>query len=315
MSLFTSLVVRTLPLMPKAVVWRVARRYVAGPSLADAVATVRRLQGEGAMSTIDVLGEEVSERSRAEAAAEEYLRVLAAIVDEKLDANLSIKPTMFGLKIDEGLCREQIERLVSAAHAKGVFVRIDMEDRTTTDATLRMYRDFYGRYGNVGVVLQAYMRRTLRDVGELPEPRAAGPGSVNPDWPTNVRLCKGIYVEPREVAWKGFDTVRAAFVAALDKLLANGIYVGIATHDEYLVAAALALLDKHRVPRERYEFQMLLGVEDQLRRILVASGHRLRVYVPFGEDWYLYSLRRLRENPAIAGHVTRAVLGLQPRTG
>src|SRR5688572_8230315 len=172
--------------MPKALVWRVARRYVAGPSLADAVATVRRLNGEGAMATVDVLGEEVSERSRAEAATEEYLRVLAAIVDEKLDANLSVKPTMFGLKIDEGLCREQIERLVSAAHAKGVFVRIDMEDRTTTDATLRMYRDFYERYGNVGVVLQAYMRRTLRDVAELPEARAAG------DWPTNVRLCKGI---------------------------------------------------------------------------------------------------------------------------
>ena len=309
MSLFTSLVVRTLPLMPKALVWRVARRYVAGPSLADAVAAVRRLQGEGAMSTIDVLGEEVSERSRAEAATEEYLRVLAAIVDEKLDANLSIKPTMFGLKIDEGLCREQVERLVSAAHAKGVFLRIDMEDRTTTDATLRMYRDFYERYGNVGVVLQAYMRRTLRDVGELPEPRAAG------DWPTNVRLCKGIYVEPREVAWKAFDTVRAAFVAALDKLLARGIYVGIATHDEYLVEEAVALLDRHQVPRERYEFQMLLGVEDELRRILIAAGHRLRVYVPFGGDWYLYSLRRLRENPAIAGHVTRAVLGLQPRTG
>ena len=126
---------------------------------------------------------------------------------------------------------------------------------------------------------------------------------------------QGIYVEPREVAWKGFETVRANYVAALDKLLANGVYVGIATHDEYLVAAAVALLDRHRVPRERYEFQMLLGVEDELRRILVAGGHRLRVYVPFGGDWYLYSLRRLRENPAIAGHVTRAVLGLQPRTG
>ena len=309
MSLFSTLVVRTLPLMPKALVWRVARRYVAGPSLADAVATVRRLQGEGAMATIDVLGEEVSERSRAERAVDDYLGVLAAIAAEKLDANVSIKPTMFGLKIDEGFCREQIERLVAAAHAQGTFVRIDMEDRTTTDATLRIYRHLHERYGNVGVVLQAYMRRTLRDVEELPSDGARS------EWPVNVRLCKGIYVEPREVAWKGFDTVRAAFVAALDKLLANGVYVGIATHDEYLVAAALALLDKHRVPRERYEFQMLLGVEDQLRRILVASGHRLRVYVPFGEDWYLYSLRRLRENPAIAGHVTRAVLGLQPRTG
>jgi proline dehydrogenase len=250
-----------------------------------------------------VLGEEVTERARATAAVEDYLRVLAAIAAERLDANVSIKPTMFGLKLDEGFCREQIERLVEAAQRQGTFVRIDMEDRTTTDATLRMYRELQERYGNVGVVLQAYMRRTLRDVAELP---AKDP---------NVRLCKGIYVEPREVAWKGFDTVRAAFVAALDKLLGQGVYVGIATHDEYLVAAAVALLDRLRVPRERYEFQMLLGVEDGLRRILVAGGHRLRVYVPFGEDWYLYSLRRLRENPAIAGHVTRSVLGLAPRTG
>jgi proline dehydrogenase len=314
MSAFTSLVVRTLPLLPKALVWRVARRYVAGPSLADAVATVRRLNGEGALATIDVLGEEVSERAQAEAAVEAYLRVLAAIAAEKLDSNVSIKPTMFGLKIDEAFGAEQIERLVAAAHRQGTFVRIDMEDRTTTDATLRIYRRLYERYGNVGVVLQAYMRRTLCDVAALPAPRAAaGPGG--PEWPVNVRLCKGIYVEPRAVAWKGFDTVRAAFVAALEALLARGVYVGVATHDEYLVAAAAALLDRHRVPRDRYELQMLLGVEDELRRILVAAGHRLRVYVPFGEDWYVYSLRRLRENPAIAGHVTRAVLGLQPRSG
>jgi len=302
-SLFSSVVVRTLPVMPRALVWRVARRYVAGPALADAVAAVKRLNGEGAMATVDVLGEEVSERSLAARAADDYLEVLRAIAAEKLDANVSIKPTMFGLKIDEAFCLQQIERLVAAAHAQGTFVRIDMEDRTTTDATLRMYRDLQARYGNVGVVLQAYMRRTLRDVEELPSNGA------------NVRICKGIYVEPREVAWKGFETVRANYVAALDKLLARGVYVGIATHDEYLVEAAAALLDRHQVSRERYEFQMLLGVEDELRRILIAAGHRLRVYVPFGGDWYLYSLRRLRENPAIAGHVTRAVLGLQPKTG
>lgn len=305
----TGLIVHALPLMPRALVWRVARRYVAGAHLADAVSTVRRLNGEGAMATVDVLGEEVTERQRAIAAVEEYLRVLAAIAGERLDANISIKPTMFGLKVDEGFCREQIERLAAAAHRQGTFLRIDMEDRTTTDATLRIYRELYERYGNVGVVLQAYMRRTLCDIAELPATEA------RPEWPVNVRLCKGIYVEPREVAWKGFHTVRESFVAALDKLLSRGVYVGIATHDEYLVAAAAALIDRHKVPRERYEFQMLLGVEDELRHILLAEGHRLRVYVPYGEDWYLYSLRRLRENPAIAGHVTRAVLGMAPRSG
>jgi len=307
-SVFSSLVVRTLPLMPKALVWRVARRYVAGPSLADAVATVKRLNGEGAMATVDVLGEEVSERARAEEALGQYLRVLEAVAADKLDANVSIKPTMFGLKIEEAFCADEIEQLVQAAHRQQTFVRIDMEDRTTTDATLRIYRRLYEQYGNVGVVLQAYMRRTLADVAALPGPRGD-------QWPVNVRICKGIYVEPREVAWKGFETVRESYLAALEKLVTQGVYVGIATHDEYLVAAAVALLDRQRVPRDRYEFQMLLGVEDELRRILVAGGHRLRVYVPFGEDWYLYSLRRLRENPAIAGHVTRSFLGLQSRTG
>jgi proline dehydrogenase len=256
------------------------------------------------MATIDVLGEEVRQPALATAAVDEYLRVLEAIHGEGLDANLSIKPTMFGLAIDERLCAENVERLVRAAQARGTFVRIDMEDRTTTDFTLRLYRDLQARYGNVGVVLQAYMRRTLRDAGELA-------GVERP----NVRLCKGIYVEPREVAWKGYDTVRAAFVAALEKLLRDGVYVGIATHDEYLVCSALALVDRLRVPRERYELQMLLGVEDELRKILVAGGHRLRVYVPYGGDWYLYSLRRLRENPEIAGHVARSFLGLSARRG
>jgi proline dehydrogenase len=248
-----------------------------------------------------VLGEEVTEPAKAVAAVDEYVRALDAIVAERLDSNVSIKPTMFGLKIDERLCAENVERLVAAARDREIFVRIDMEDRTTTDFTLRLYRDLQARYGNVGVVLQAYMRRTLADVDALP---ASG---------ANVRLCKGIYVEPREVAWKGYETVRAAFVAALEKLLARGVYTGIATHDEYLVAAGVELADRLRVPRERHEYQMLLGVEDELRRILVSRGHRLRVYVPYGVDWYLYSQRRLRENPAIAGHVMRAFLGLRPK--
>jgi proline dehydrogenase len=302
-SLVTGAIARTLPLMPRALVWRVARRYVAGPTLADAVATVRRLNAEGAMATIDVLGEEVTERALATASVDEYVQALDAIVAERLDSNISIKPTMFGLKIDERLCAENIERLVAAARERGIFVRIDMEDRTTTDFTLRTYRDLQGRYGNVGVVLQAYMRRTLRDIEELPEQGA------------NVRLCKGIYVEPREVAWKGYETVRTAFVAALEKLLSRGVYTAIATHDELLVASAVDMVDRLVVPRERYELQMLLGVEDELRRILVAGGHRLRVYVPYGRDWYLYSLRRLRENPAIAGHVMRATMGLRPKAG
>jgi proline dehydrogenase len=296
MSAFNRLLVAALPLTPKFVVRRVASRYVAGESLDDAVRTVRELNGQGAMATLDLLGEEVAERAKAEACAADYVRILDRIQAEGLDSNVSIKPTMLGLKIDEGFCRDNVERIVAAAHRHGNFVRIDMEDRTTTDATLRMYRALQERYGNVGVVLQAYMRRTLSDIAALP---AAG---------TNVRLCKGIYIEPRAAAWKGYDTVRANYLSALAALIARGIYPAVATHDEYLACGAVALLRRHGLPREGYELQMLLGVDEALRRILLAEGHRLRVYVPFGRDWYAYSMRRLRENPEVARHVLRAML-------
>ncbi len=297
MSLFSRLLVASLPLVPRAIVGRVARRYVAGETREQALAVVRELNGQGAMATLDVLGEEFSAREAAEGATKEYVELCDAIQQAGVDANLSVKLTMLGLKIDPGFCRDNLARVAAAAHRHGNFVRIDMEDRTTTDATLRLYHELQPRYGNLGVVFQAYMRRTLDDIDALPADRA------------NVRLCKGIYVEPRQDAWKGYETVRHAFVLALEKLLARGVYVGIATHDEYLVCAACGLLDRLRVPRQRYEFQMLLGVDEELRRILVERGHRLRVYVPFGRDWYRYSIRRLRENPEVARHVVRAVLG------
>ena len=296
MSLFNRLVVGTLPLVPKFVVGKVAKRYVAGETMAEALATVETLAAEGAMATLDILGEEVTDRDKAGWAVAEYIRIFHAIRERGLNANVSIKLTLLGLRIDHEFCRDNVEQIVAAAREDGNFVRIDMEDRSTTDATLAIYRELFPKYGNLGVVLQAYMRRTLRDIAELP---AAG---------ASVRLCKGIYVEPRAAAWQGFDTVRANFLAALEKLLRQNVYVGIATHDEYLVQGACALLDRYGVTGDRYEFQMLLGVEAELRRILLAAGHRLRVYVPYGRDWYPYSVRRLRENPEIARHVLRALL-------
>jgi proline dehydrogenase len=290
------LLVTGLPVVPKFVVGRVASRYVAGETLDDALRVVRNLNAEGAMATIDVLGEEVKERDKAMQAVDEYLRVFDAIESQHLDANVSIKLTLLGLKIDEGFCRDNVERIAAAAKAYGNFVRIDMEDHTCTDPTLRIYHDLQPRYGNLGVVFQAYMRRTLADVAALPRQGAS------------VRLCKGIYVEPRRIAWKGYETVRAHFVRALEKLIEQGVYPAIATHDEYLVCAAVALIDKHGLEPRQYEFQMLLGVDEELRRILIAAGHRLRVYVPFGRDWYPYSMRRLRENPEVARHVLKAML-------
>lgn len=296
MSLFNRLVVTTLPLVPKFIVGKVASRYVAGETLDEAVKVIQQLNEEGAMCTVDLLGEEVLQPEKAQEALEEYVRVLGRIQSDQLDCNISVKPTQLGLDIDETLCRDNYDRLAERAAAQNCFMRLDMEDHKTTDATLRIYRYLHERHGNVGVVFQAYMRRTLDDIAAMPEEGA------------NVRLCKGIYIEPREVAWKGFETVRANFVHALEKLLTQGVYVGIATHDEHLVCEAVAMVERLQIPRDRYEFQMLLGVENQLRRILLRDGHRLRVYVPYGRDWYLYSVRRLRENPQVAGHVMKAML-------
>ncbi len=299
MSLFGRLVVTTLPLVPKPLVGKVASRYVAGETMEDAFEEVRKLNAQGAMATMDVLGEEVSERSKAQAAVEEYIRLFEAIESTGVDSNVSIKPTLLGLKIDEGFCRDNVERIAQAAHKVGNFVRIDMEDHTCTEATLRIYHALQPKYGNLGVVFQSYMRRTLQDIEDLPESGA------------NVRLCKGIYIEPRKIAWKGYETVRYNFVAALEKMITQGVYAAIATHDEFLVCASVALLERYSVPHDRYEFQMLLGVDETLRKILLDAGHRLRVYVPYGKDWYPYSTRRLRENPDVAIHVMRATLGIR----
>jgi proline dehydrogenase len=297
MSLFSRLVVTTLPFVPKFLVGRVAAPYVAGESLDDAVSTIRDLNAAGAMATLDLLGEEVRDRAKASAAAAEYQRILDRIREEGLDSNVSVKLTQLGQKLDESFCLENVTRLVETAERDDNFVRLDMEDHTTTDSTLGIYRELYDRFGGrrTGVVFQAYMRRTLRDVAALPEKDA------------NVRLCKGIYIEPQEVAWKGYETVRHNFLAALEKLFARGVYVGVATHDEYLICGATAMIDRLGIPRDRYEFQMLLGVVPRLRRILIERGHRLRVYVPYGQEWYQYSIRRLRENPEVALHVMRAM--------
>ncbi len=296
MRVFSRLVVTTLPLVPKLIVGKVASRYVAGSTLEEALGTVERLNGDGAMATLDILGEEVRDVDRAQAAVEGYLSLYRAIADRGLDANVSVKPTMLGLKIDAAVFKGHIARLAQAAKKRGNFLRLDMEDRTTTDRTLETYRELHPRFPDIGVVLQAYMRRTLRDIDELPAEGA------------NVRLCKGIYIEPRKDSFKGYETIRLNFLAALEKLLRRGAYVGIATHDEHLVCGALGLIDRLGVDRDRYEFQMLLGVDRTLRRILLDEGHRLRVYVPFGPDWYHYSMRRLRENPEVARHVIRAML-------
>ena len=301
MRLFDRAVVRVLPAVPRSVVRRVASPYIAGSTLDDARRVVAGLNAEGMRATVDVLGEEIARPDEAKAIARAYRDALAAITEDGLEANISIKLTGFGLKLDEGLCRELVFGLVADAHRRGTFVRLDMEDSSTTDATLELYRALRAAgHDGVGVVLQAALRRTLSDVEEL--------AALEP----SVRLCKGIYVEPPSVAYQGFDEIRTSFVACLDALLAGPGRVAIATHDEWLIERAVERVDG--VGRGRYEMQMLLGVRADRARRLVADGHPLRIYVPYGEQWYEYSLRRLQENPKVAGYVAKDVLSrLVPR--
>lgn len=292
LALLDRAIVRLLPAVPKPIVQRLSSRYIAGATLDDAVRVVKRLNGEGKTATIDVLGEEVAAPDEARAIAGQYHDVLARIEEERLDANVSVKLTALGLEVDHDLCRENLEAVVVDAAARGTFVRVDMEDSSTTDRTLELHRALReGGHTNVGVVLQAYLRRTMGDLPGL----------------ENVRLCKGIYVEPTELAYREYDAVRANYVRALETLVAQGTYVGIATHDEYLIGEALRIVEG--LAADRYEFQMLLGVRPGRGDELVAAGHRLRVYVPYGTHWYEYSLRRLQENPKIAGYVAADTFG------
>jgi proline dehydrogenase len=283
--------VRLLPAVPKLVVRRISERYIAGEQLADAVRIVRRLNAEGKLATVDVLGEEIANADEARAIADAYRDALDAFDREQLDSNISVKPTALGLKLGYDVCRENLEELVAHAAGRG-FVRIDMEDASTTDDTLRLYRELRAAgHDNVGVVLQARLKRTVEDVHALAE--------LKP----NIRLCKGIYLERPEIAYRDYDAVRANFVQALEELWNGGSYVGVATHDEYLLEQAQREAALRGLGREDFEFQMLLGVRPALGDALVRQGHRLRIYTPFGRDWYEYSLRRLQENPRIAGYV------------
>ena len=289
--------------MPRAVVQRLSAPYIAGPTLADARKRVADLSAAGKLATVDVLGEEVRRPDEAEAVASAYHAVLDAIAADRLDANVSVKLTALGLEIDLDLCRSLLATVVADAAARGIFVRIDMEHSACTDDTLRLYRELRaaGRE-NVGIVLQSRLRRTLADIGELADLRPS------------VRLCKGIYLEPHTIAYQGRDAIRTNFVQALDALLELGCTTGVATHDEFLIERALERV--RGMGRDAYEVQMLLGVREERAAQLVAAGHRLRVYVPYGDRWYEYSLRRLQENPALAGMLAMAAaLRLVPGRG
>ncbi|HKQ61516.1 MAG TPA: proline dehydrogenase family protein [Candidatus Polarisedimenticolaceae bacterium] len=297
MTLFDRAVSLALPAIPRPIVGYFSRRYIAGPTVEHALRVVRALASEGAMATLDILGEFISTPEEARENTRAYERLVQRIrADGLKEANISVKLTALGLAVDPALCLDNLRELMRVVVAADSFVRVDMEDSSCTSGTLDVYRRLRAEFpGRIGVVLQARLRRTLDDVDALCAE------------PSNFRLCKGIYLEPRRLAFTDAEIIRRNFTLILERMLEHGAYVGIATHDELLVWEALRLLRRHGLTRERYEFQMLLGVDEELRRILIEAGHRLRVYVPFGDQWYPYSVRRLRENPQLAGYAFKAL--------
>ena len=295
MNIFNQLIVSLLPLTPKSIVARFAKPYIAGEDLADAIRTVKALNAGKAVATVDVLGEDITTREEAIAAREECKRVLVAIEDNALNSNISVKLTQLGLKIDTAFCQSNVQEILEAAKTKSNFVRIDMEDHTCTDDTLKIFHAVKEKYSNVGIVIQAYLRRSEVDIRRLAAEKA------------KVRLCKGIYNEPAEIAFKGKGEIQQNYLRLLRILLDARCYVGIATHDDVLLNGAKAMIAEMKLSPNEYEFQMLLGVRGEKRNELIRNGHRLRVYTPYGKQWYAYSVRRLKENPQMAVYIIKSI--------
>jgi proline dehydrogenase len=296
MGALDRVVAASLPLVPKALVSVFAKPYVAGESLQDQLRVIQELNAQGFMVASGILGEFVTRREESEQAVRDYQQCLDEIAVRKLDSNIHTKPTHLGLKLDKEFCYQNMRRILEHARGYGNFMRMDMEDSPCIDDTLELYYRLRESFDNLGVVIQARMRRSLADVRKLAAAKA------------NVRLCKGVYLEPREIAYTDARLIQENYTMLLEELLTAGCYVGIATHDDLLIWEACRLIDRLGLKPHQYEFQMLHGVEPVLRRIVRSQGHRLRVAVPFGPNWYPYSVRRLRKNPAIAGYVFKAIL-------
>jgi len=295
LGILNKIIVGTLPVIPKGIVRKFANRYIAGDKVEDAVITARRLNDKGIMGTIDVLGEDVFNKDDAARAKRECLGLLEAIEKNKLNANESLKLTSLGLKIDTDFCYQNLTEILTAAKQMNIFIRIDMEDSTCTTDTIKIFEEAHKNFSNCGIVIQSYLRRSADDVRNL--------AKMN----SNFRLCKGIYIEPEEIAFKSKQEVRNSYIDLLRIMFENNCYVGIATHDDHLVDGAYKLIKEFKKSPDQYEFQMLLGVRENLRERILKEGHRVRVYIPYGTHWYQYSIRRFKENPQMAGYIVKSI--------
>jgi len=299
--MLNKLIANILPHMPKKLVWVFSKRYIAGETIEEGLLASKLLNEKKIEVTIDLLGEFIQTMEEATKNRNQYFEIITRFTEEKVVGNFSLKPTMFGLLIDKEVCYKYIREIVALAAEKNTFIRIDMEDSACVDHEIEIYNKLRAEFPkNVGLVLQAYLRRTMNDLEKFHITNAGG-------YPLNFRLCKGIYVEPVEIAFKGYQEVRDNFLNDLEYMFKNNMYAGIATHDKYLVEQSFQLIEKYKVQKTRYEFQMLYGVTPDLRQSIVNKGHKMRVYVPFGKQWFNYSTRRLKENPKMATDIIKAL--------
>ncbi len=290
-----------LPHMPKKLVWMFSKEYIAGENLKEALINAKKLNAQGILTTLDVLGEFITTLDEAEANKKEYLEVIEEAEKAGVQGNYSLKPTFFGLLLDRNVAYGHIREVVAKAASYNNFVRIDMEDSPCTDMEIELFRKLKAEFpGNVGLVVQAYLKRTRQDIENLKDLNIQ-------EYPINLRVCKGIYVEPETIAYKKYEEVNENFLRDIEYMFQEKMYPAVATHDLPVIEGTYKLIEKHKVSREAYEFQMLYGVTPALRRSIVDKGHRMRVYVPFGKQWFGYCTRRLKENPQMAGVIIKAL--------
>lgn len=299
--MLNKLIANILPHMPKKLVWVFSKRYIAGETIEEGLLASKLLNDKGIEVTIDLLGEFINTLDEAKENRNQYFEIINRFTFENIVGNFSLKPTMFGLLIDKEVCYSYIRDIVVLAAEKKSFIRIDMEDSECVDLEIDIFKKLRAEFPeNVGLVLQAYLRRTMKDLEHL--------NKVNSEsHPINFRLCKGIYIEPEKIAFKDYQKVRDMYLNDLEYMFKNKMYVGIATHDKYLVENAFQLIEKYNVSKKMCEFQMLFGVTPELRQSIVDKGFKMRVYVPFGKQWFKYSTRRLKENPKMATEIIKAL--------
>lgn len=295
------IIARTLPYFPKKFVWIFSKKYIAGETIDEAIIASQQLNNNGMRVTVDLLGEFITNMEQAKSNKDEYLNIIERFEKDNINGNYSLKPTSFGLLIDKDTCYQYIREIVAKAASYNNFVRVDMEDSKCVDLEIELFRKLKAEFPkNVGLVFQAYLKRTMSDLESLMDIHTE-------ETPINYRLCKGIYVEPKEIAYKEYGEINDHYLKDLEYLLKNKVYVGIATHDRKLVEGAIKMIKKNDIPDNQFEFQMLYGVTPELRKEILSQGYKMRVYVPYGKDWFGYSTRRLKENPKMANHIIKSI--------